>query len=50
VLSVKADNHRAIALYQRHGFVDAGQSPDDADERLMRHSHGAGHVPEWCVL
>jgi ribosomal protein S18 acetylase RimI-like enzyme len=38
VLSVKADNKRAIALYQRHGFVDAGQSPDDADERLMRRS------------
>ncbi len=38
VLSVKADNHRAIALYQRHGFLDAGQSPDDADERLMRRS------------
>jgi ribosomal protein S18 acetylase RimI-like enzyme len=41
VLSVKADNHRAIALYQRHGFVDAGQSPDDADERLLRRSQSA---------
>jgi len=38
VLSVKADNKPAIALYQRHGFVDAGQSPDDPDERLMRRS------------
>jgi ribosomal protein S18 acetylase RimI-like enzyme len=36
VLSVKADNKPAIALYQRHGFVDEGQSPDDPDERLMR--------------
>jgi ribosomal protein S18 acetylase RimI-like enzyme len=39
VLSVKADNRPAIALYQRHGFVDVGQSPDDADERLMLRSN-----------
>jgi RimJ/RimL family protein N-acetyltransferase len=38
VLSVKAGNEPATALYQRHGFVDAGQSPDNADERLMRRS------------
>jgi ribosomal protein S18 acetylase RimI-like enzyme len=38
VLSVKAENRPAIALYQRHGFVDAGKSRDDADERLMRGS------------
>src|SRR5262249_55519126 len=38
VLSVKADNKPAVALYRRHGFVDAGQSPDDVDEILMRRS------------
>ena len=36
VLSVKTDNDHAIRLYERHGFVDAGPSPDDCDERLMR--------------
>lgn len=36
VLSVKADNTSALTLYRRHKFVDAGISPDDADERLMR--------------
>ncbi len=36
VLSVKVDNDHAIRLYRRHGFVDAGASPDDRDERLMR--------------
>jgi ribosomal protein S18 acetylase RimI-like enzyme len=34
-LSVKTLNHPAIALYRRHGFVDAGQSPDDLSERQM---------------
>ncbi|TWP36498.1 GNAT family N-acetyltransferase [Leekyejoonella antrihumi] len=34
-LSVKTGNRHAVALYQRHGFVDAGPSPDDADERRM---------------
>jgi ribosomal protein S18 acetylase RimI-like enzyme len=34
VLSVKADSHRAIVLYHRYGFKDAGQSPDEADERF----------------
>jgi ribosomal protein S18 acetylase RimI-like enzyme len=38
VLSAKADNNPAMALYQLHGFVDAGQSPDDADESLRRRS------------
>ena len=36
VLSVRADNHPGIALYRRHGFTDAGPSPDDPAERLMR--------------
>ncbi len=27
-LSVKTRNRHAIALYERHGFVDAGPSPD----------------------
>jgi ribosomal protein S18 acetylase RimI-like enzyme len=36
VLSVKAHNRPAIALYERNGFVDAGPPPDDAGERLMR--------------
>jgi ribosomal protein S18 acetylase RimI-like enzyme len=37
VLSVKLSNRPAIRLYQRLRFVDAGPSPDDPDERLMRH-------------
>jgi ribosomal protein S18 acetylase RimI-like enzyme len=40
VLSVKVDNAAATALYQRHGFVDAGPSPAYADERLMRRRGG----------
>lgn len=36
VLSVKTDNEPARRLYERHGFVDAGPSPDDPEERLMR--------------
>lgn len=36
VLSVKTDNDHAGRLYQRQGFVDAGPSPTDPDERLMR--------------
>jgi ribosomal protein S18 acetylase RimI-like enzyme len=36
VLSVRTDNDRAIAVYRRHGFADAGPSPDDPAERLMR--------------
>lgn len=35
-LSVRAENRPAVALYQRHGFVDAGPSPDDACDRLMQ--------------
>lgn len=35
VLSVKAQNDAAIALYGRQGFVDAGPKPDDPDQRLM---------------
>ena len=35
-LSVKTGNERARRLYERHGFVDAGPSPDDPTERLMR--------------
>ena len=38
VLSVREDNVAAIALYQRHGFVDAGPEPldpDGAPERRM---------------
>jgi ribosomal protein S18 acetylase RimI-like enzyme len=36
VLSVKTGNDHASRLYRRHGFVDAGPSLDDPDERLMR--------------
>jgi len=36
VLSVKTSNRPAIQLYERHGFADAGPSPDDDSERLMR--------------
>ncbi len=36
VLSVRADNQPARRLHERHGFVDAGPSPDDDGERLMR--------------
>ncbi len=41
VLSVKADNDRAITLYQRHGFVDTGPSPDDPSDRVMLHQESA---------
>jgi ribosomal protein S18 acetylase RimI-like enzyme len=34
-LSVKTLNRHAIALYERHGFVDAGPSPDDPIEHRM---------------
>ena len=37
VLSVYAANAVARRLYARHGFVDAGVSPDDEDERRMVH-------------
>jgi len=40
VLSVKTENRPARALYERHGFVDAGHSPDDPDERRMRRAPG----------
>jgi len=36
MLSVKSENNAARLLYERHGFVDAGTSPDDPTERLMR--------------
>lgn len=36
VLSVKSDNDPAQRLYERHGFVDAGPSPEDPTEQLMR--------------
>jgi ribosomal protein S18 acetylase RimI-like enzyme len=36
VLSVKANNAPAIALYRRNGLVDAGASPGDPRKRLMR--------------
>jgi len=35
VLSVKADNTKAIELYRRHGFLDSGPTPDHPDERWM---------------
>lgn len=35
-LSVKSNNRSARRLYERHGFVDAGPSPDDPAERLLR--------------
>jgi len=37
MLSVKYGNNSARRLYERHGFVDAGTSPDDPTEQLMRH-------------
>jgi ribosomal protein S18 acetylase RimI-like enzyme len=36
LLSVKPDNEPARRLYERHGFLDAGPSPNDPAERLMR--------------
>jgi len=35
-LSVKSDNNPACRLYERNGFVDAGPSPEDSTEQLMR--------------
>jgi ribosomal protein S18 acetylase RimI-like enzyme len=34
-LSVRTWNEAAVRLYRRHGFTDAGPSPEDPDERLM---------------
>lgn len=36
VLSVKATNAGAIALYRRHGFVDSGAPPGAPNKRVMR--------------
>jgi len=36
LLSVKSNNNSARRLYERHGFVDAGPSPEDLTERFMR--------------
>lgn len=36
MLSVKCENNSARRLYERHGFVDAGTSPDNPTEQLMR--------------
>ncbi|WP_158544764.1 GNAT family N-acetyltransferase [Blastococcus sp. TF02-9] len=36
VLSVRATNAAAIALYRRNGLVDIGRSPRDPHKRLMR--------------
>jgi len=35
-LSLVAGNEAARRLYERHGFVDVGPSPDDGCERRMR--------------
>ncbi len=35
VLSVRASNDRAIALYRRNGLVDAGASPGNPGKRVM---------------
>lgn len=35
-LKVKTDNDPARRLYERHRFVDAGPSPEDPTEQLMR--------------
>lgn len=34
-LSVRTGNEPALRLYHRHGFADAGPSPEDPAERLM---------------
>jgi ribosomal protein S18 acetylase RimI-like enzyme len=35
-LEVRADNHRAVALYGRNGFVRSGEAPQFADAFTMR--------------
>lgn len=42
VLSVKTDNEAARAVYERHGFVDAGPSSNDPGERRMRRPAPSG--------
>ncbi|WP_067709691.1 GNAT family N-acetyltransferase [Nocardia yamanashiensis] len=42
-LSVRSANSPAIKLYRRHGFVDAGPSPDDPAERRM-------HLPATRIV
>ena len=51
VLWVKAGNDHARALYRRHGFVDAGPSPDDPTERLMLCERSAyAHGERWTMI
>lgn len=45
-LSVKVDNQAAIRLYRRHGFTDAGRSPDDVGERRMLRSMNINQIPD----
>jgi ribosomal protein S18 acetylase RimI-like enzyme len=37
VLTVKADNAAAVALYERNGFRDAGKKTGHPDLRMMRY-------------
>jgi ribosomal protein S18 acetylase RimI-like enzyme len=50
ILSVKSNNHLAIGLYGRHGFVDVGPSPYEVDERLMRLSGLVDRVRDRRLL
>ena len=41
-LDVFQDNARAIALYVRNGFVDAGGSPEEGERRMVKSIRGKG--------
>ena len=41
-LSVKESNQHAIALYERHGFADAGPNEDEAESEETRE--------RWMIL
>lgn len=42
MLHVMKNNGHAIALYERHGFADTGEAPDDPAVRIMVREPGAG--------
>jgi RimJ/RimL family protein N-acetyltransferase len=44
ILAVRRGNRRAVALYERAGFVSAGPNPDDPSEDTMERVLDAADV------